>query len=935
MARGRSKRSLPLFEDFGKLAPQFRETYHVEELLDRVAVARDLRRIDWAFDTDDTTFLTHDVHPYPAKFIPQIPGHLIARLSLRGDLVLDPFGGSGTTALEAVRLGRRALVVDANPVGLLIGRVKTCRLTAAASRDIHALRSAMLAYNASLPATDDLLAKYRSFIPDIPNRTKWFPDESSSELALIRAYLQKIETPEARDVALLAMSRIILRASFQDSETRYAAKSRAIAPGETLADFVRVLDVIHRDVQSTASEIRYGVATFLEGDTRNLDTKQFPDHSVDLIVTSPPYGNAMDYHLYHRFRMFWLGLDPRDIARIEIGSHLRHQKEHSGFDSYRDEMLLCMRNFARVLRPGRYLAVIIGDSIYEGRTHKGADLISDLARRVGLDHVVTMKRPIHPDKRSFLVAGRRATSEAIVVLQAPPKTLRVTIQSLPYKPWPYEENLRLRELETLTGIALATADRETHIDVDPKQLSQLRKCAFTHRFDLPGGASVRTWQGILENGLASVKPARKDPKYATHGIHPFKGKFYPQLAKALLNLAGLKTGATVLDPFCGSGTTLLEAYLNGLIAHGLDLHPLAAKIAQAKVSVLELDPALVGDAVETLSGKIMNAPATFEDHMDQFPLETHDEIHSWFAKPVVAKLNWLLRAIRATSAGILQDFLEVILSSVIRDVSHQEPTDLRIRRRKVPVDNADVLHLFQAQLLTHFGRLERYWSVRGYCPHLLHRATVVEGDSKDWQVFTRAGLGAQTVDAVVTSPPYATALPYIDTDRLSLLVIHGLNATRRRPLEEHLTGSREIRIRDRREFEENLVARMCPSVPKMILNFIRQLFDKVTATEVGFRRRNLPALLLRYFKDMQMVLRNVMLALKPGGQAFVVMGDNTTSVDGKTISIPTTQFVSELAQSVGLAFVERIPISVTTEDYVHIRHTIRENVVLRLKRLEL
>ena len=88
-------------------------------------VRRQLRGVDWAFSDANTLYLSHDIHPYPAKFIPQIPATLIATLSAPGDCVLDPFGGSGTTALEALRLGRRALSVDANPICEIIGRVKT------------------------------------------------------------------------------------------------------------------------------------------------------------------------------------------------------------------------------------------------------------------------------------------------------------------------------------------------------------------------------------------------------------------------------------------------------------------------------------------------------------------------------------------------------------------------------------------------------------------------------------------------------------------------------------------------------------------------------------------------------------------------------------------------------------------------------------------
>jgi hypothetical protein len=77
---------------------------HPGDLADPVSVADDITNADWAFADDDISFLTHDVHPYPAKYIPQIPANLIRRLSLPGELVLDPFGGSGTTATEAARL---------------------------------------------------------------------------------------------------------------------------------------------------------------------------------------------------------------------------------------------------------------------------------------------------------------------------------------------------------------------------------------------------------------------------------------------------------------------------------------------------------------------------------------------------------------------------------------------------------------------------------------------------------------------------------------------------------------------------------------------------------------------------------------------------------------------------------------------------------------
>lgn len=94
----------------------------------------------------------------------------------------------------------------------------------------------------------------------------------------------------------------------------------------------------------------------------------------------------------------------------------------------------------------------------------------------------------------------------------------------------------------------------------------------------------------------------------------------------------------------------------------------------------------------------------------------------------------------------------------------------------------------------------------------------------------------------------------------------------------------------------------------------------------------MPSLLIRFFLDMQSVLANARTSLKPGAEAFVVMGDNATSAGPDVIAIPTTHLVSDVAVGVGMELVESIPITVTTENMVHVKNAIRKNVVLRFRR---
>ena len=73
---------------------------------------------------NENNYLTHGIHPYHAKFIPSIPREFMLEYSKEGDLVLDPFCGSGTTLLEAMLNNRRSIGVDLNEIAYMITRAK-------------------------------------------------------------------------------------------------------------------------------------------------------------------------------------------------------------------------------------------------------------------------------------------------------------------------------------------------------------------------------------------------------------------------------------------------------------------------------------------------------------------------------------------------------------------------------------------------------------------------------------------------------------------------------------------------------------------------------------------------------------------------------------------------------------------------------------------
>ena len=911
------------------------------KLEDTASIFAALKEQNWAFTDDETRYLTHDLHPYPAKFIPQIPAHLIARLSVPGDIICDPFGGSATTAVEAVRLNRRAVSIDANPLSALIGRVKTGFMAENVRADLEQLIAAIEGHSISQDTNLStwgkmLIDRYQKYIPEIPNAEKWFNDAATGELALIRYLIEETTNGLAKDAALLALSRIIIRISNQDSETRYVAVPKKITPKLTLRAYLESLKTIMRRLQMAAIDLQYADASFLVGDSRRDLVSAIGENAVDLIVTSPPYPNATDYHLYHRFRLFWLGFDPRKLGQIEIGSHLRHQRNDTGFEEYRNEMEMVLQGCIKVLQPGRYAVFVVGDALFKGESFSTSNTICDIARTAGFTVVGVIDRPVHQTKRSFAKPGRRARGEQLVILKKPNCTVSVVLNPPAYRMWKFEEDLRHREISQLTGVKLKTFSTAEPLQLELSQpaLWNIRRLTFTRDFVISGNHTHPqvTWQSILENGDADAA-RRKDPKYVTHGLHPFKGKFYPQLAKSLLNISGAPVGGQVLDPFCGSGTFVLEGMLNGFTAYGCDFNPLAAKITKAKTLILNVPRNVVDLSMRALLERLARRPGILQDSLNQFPSEIHEQLLSWFPEPVLYKLNWLLGQIRLFGDPTLVDFFEVLVSSLIRDVSQQDPTDLRIRRRKEPLKDAPVFELFEERLKQQQHRLQKYWSVAGRQPGRPISPIVIQGDSRKLTTMSELTLEANTVDCVVTSPPYATALPYIDTDRLSLLAIMGIPSSIRSEIEENLTGSREIKQSTKHLMEIALQAQDATEIlPKNVVGSIRQIYEANTKNSVGFRRANMGALLWRYFVDMRENLTQVSRVLKPGAKAFYVVGDSRTNAGGDWVAIETCKYIAEIGKMIGLQHLNSLSIDVTTENYKHIKNAITENQIIMFEK---
>ncbi|MET0623649.1 MAG: DNA methyltransferase [Pyrinomonadaceae bacterium] len=382
-----------------------------------------LETIDWNFTSAKTSYSTHGLHPYPAKYIPQIPHALIKELSREGEVVADIFCGSGTTLVEALLLERNAVGVDANPLACLISEAKTTRL---GQGDFELLlstseRALHLAGQISDPRDEPLFSSEAfvstAYRPPDDAVSFWFDPFVVEELAESLSWCRALPTAASRNVALAAFSSIVVAVSKQDSDTRYVRREKKLKAGDVLRRFARSLSDAARRVDEFTSH----VAPALSRRIFNTDLLSQPDiGTVDLVVCSPPYPNAYSYHLYHMTRMIWLGMDQPKFKREEIGSHRKYSRKGANganVETFRGEMTTVFSWLRRHLRPDRYVCFVVGDSTLKGQTINNAELISEVAALQGFREVGRVERRMQDTKKAFNPVIGKIKHEQIMVMK--------------------------------------------------------------------------------------------------------------------------------------------------------------------------------------------------------------------------------------------------------------------------------------------------------------------------------------------------------------------------------------------------------------------------------------------------------------------------------------------------------------------------------------
>jgi len=368
----------------------------------------------WSFSNKtrkDTAYITHGYHRYPAKFIPQIVSRLAEKYTNEGDLIVDPFGGCGTTLVESKVMGRPSIAVDINPVATLITKAKATPINPKKiEKEFLSLKNKLETYNKNT----------RAATPNHERIDYWFKPEEKIKLAFIFSEISKIKDRDAKDFFFCGFSNILKNCSIWLQKSNKPTRDFKKVPSDPFKFFYRQIKMMLRgneQIFNLLAEKSYlkVPSKVVCADARKIPTK---DNSVDLIITSPPYVTSYEYADLHQLTALWLEYtkDLGDFRKKFIGTSYNNKKDlflnstlaekirsdlfkkdkktSEEVSTYFSEMNQVFVEMKRILKKGGKTCIVVGNTNLKGIEILNAEVFTEQLQNLGLKVIDIIKREI-------------------------------------------------------------------------------------------------------------------------------------------------------------------------------------------------------------------------------------------------------------------------------------------------------------------------------------------------------------------------------------------------------------------------------------------------------------------------------------------------------------------------------------------------------------
>lgn len=764
--------------------------------------------------------------------------------------VVDPFCGTGTTLLTAAMHDYPSIGIDVNPLSVFITKVKTRHYDDLTLRRIIDICDGLTALHPSMPASEKpkLNIIDQVFLPDILHAL------------LVAKYYINQHSHFERDFLFVAWLSILEEVSNvyrEGNGIKYRNRKR------TPSGYIQIpLDLWQQEV-FPSDKFGYVIQTLIkraqmmlrdiaqiklsdqspdvqEGSALALD-EFVPANSANLVIFSPPYANNFNYFKAYKIEL-WMGDfvdgydELRELTQRSLRSHVETKLEASS-DKYNwypeqlDTFLGLMD--PEVLWTPRILKSIQG-YFYDMQT--ALNKIFDVLKQ---------------DGQCVIVVGNSAYSSVIV----PTDTLLAeAAASIGFN---VEKIAVARHLTTSSQQKEALAPvneylRESLIFLKKKRTEKKRssygngQVHLRYVSELPKQPKppTQTIYVIRNNGLTDV----------THIIHKFPGKFIPHVPRwAIKKYINTDRCHNILDPFCGSGTTLVEAQLTHQNAYGIDINPIARLISKVKTTPLPMERlnyvvnCVIEEVLEETKGYFRPTISTL----------TH-----WFRPDVTDDLSVIRDAINKWSnEQDIYDFLIVAFSAIIRKVSNADNQSIKTyvsgtHKKVIP----QVKPLFIDTLRKYAERIQELGA------ETKHGGIAKVVDLRDARQFAQHWNEQELplIDLAITSPPYVKTVDYVYSQMVEYFWIGDLfNLENQGKLNEH----KRVYIGTEKVLASEYRTRKITDIPE-IDSLIEQIHE---------RSPKHAHIVYSYFADMRDHFGQMYEIMKPNAPYIVVVGDSTVS----------------------------------------------------------
>ena len=360
----------------------------------------------------------------------------------------------------------------------------------------------------------------------------------------------------------------------------------------------------------------------------------------------------------------------------------------------------------------------------------------------------------------------------------------------------------------------------------------------------------------------------------THCVHDYPAKMIPQISRRLIRKYGEKT-ALLFDPYCGSGTSLVEARLNSMNAVGTDLNPLARLITEVKTRDYKIE------VLEKNCNSILNKIGSTKDNVETFEGEdditvTHETLLKWFPERTIVDIGHIKDTIMNNSrTEMIKKFLLITLSECLRLVSYQRNHEFKLYRIKEEERSdffVDLYPLFERRVERNLNGVKDFMkSVSANTKVRIYDFNTVDG-------ISGRKIRKNSVNLVVTSPPYGDSGTTVAYGQYSWLGNAWLNLS-------EVTSSK---------LDRNLMGGGKTDVTNFGFDLMDETMAKITeVSEVRAKE------IMDFYREYELSIANVCTVIEEGGHACYVVSNRTVSGE----KLPTDKFTQWVFEKNGFEHV--------------------------------